>query len=332
MTGKRRIIIVGAGWAGQTVASTIMQYSFGTIVGFVDDNEKIGAIKLESETGTDYYKIIGRSGDLLDIVLEYKADCIVIAVTHDDRENHLLSQIVRCYENGIPIYEMSDLYERLARRIPVQHVNHRWIMPQMAAPKNGGYILFYDLVNYVFSLLGSIFILFPVYFFIAIVIKLDSKGPVFFRQRRVGKRGQIFQLLKFRTMIKNAAQNGSAWTAKSDWRITRVGKFLRRYRLDELPQFINILRGEMALIGPRPEAIELVEKFKKEIPFYEYRYLVLPGITGWAQVNYGNTCSIDGALEKLQYDLYWIKNRSFWLDLLIMFKSVHVVMTGYGAV
>jgi len=133
-------------------------------------------------------------------------------------------------------------------------------------------------------------------------------------------------------MIQGADLNGDAWTTKNDKRITRVGRLLRKFRLDELPQLINVLRREMALIGPRPEASELVRKFREEIAFYDYRYLVRPGITGWAQVNYSNTCSVDGALEKLQYDLYWIKNRSFWLDMKIIFKSIRVVLTGYGAV
>lgn len=133
-------------------------------------------------------------------------------------------------------------------------------------------------------------------------------------------------------MTKDAEKTGSHWTSKNDTRITRVGKFLRKYRIDEVPQLLNVLKGDMALIGPRPEAIKLVERFKQEIPFYEYRYLVRPGITGWAQVCYENTCSVEGALEKLQYDLYWIKNRSILLDFRIIFKSIKVMLTGYGAV
>lgn len=175
-------------------------------------------------------------------------------------------------------------------------------------------------------------IIVPFYPLISLAIKLDSHGPVLYKQKRVGKKGQVFTLFKFRTMEKNADRNGTSWTTKNDKRITWFGRWLRKFRLDELPQLINVMRGEMALIGPRPEAIKLVEEFRKQIPFYEYRYLVLPGITGWAQVNYENTCSVDGALEKLQYDLYWIRHRSFWLDLKIIFKSIKVMLTGFGAV
>ena len=133
-------------------------------------------------------------------------------------------------------------------------------------------------------------------------------------------------------MVNNADKLGTKWTLKDDERITKIGKWLRKFRFDELPQLINVLKGDMGLIGPRPEAVELVQTFKEEIPFYEYRYLVKPGITGWAQVNQGSTASVEESLEKLQYDLYWIKNRSFWLDLKIIFKSIKVIFTGFGAV
>lgn len=193
-----------------------------------------------------------------------------------------------------------------------------------------GYVFFYNVINYLLCLVGCLSAL-PLFPIIAWLIRLDSKGSVLFKQRRVGIHGKTFVLLKFRTMYETD-ESGAAWTVKNDARITRVGAWLRKYRLDELPQLINILKGDMALIGPRPEAAELAELFRKEIPFYEYRSLVKPGITGWAQVNHGNTCSLEGAREKLQYDLYWIKNRSFWIDLKIIVKSIKVVLTGFGAV
>jgi lipopolysaccharide/colanic/teichoic acid biosynthesis glycosyltransferase len=194
------------------------------------------------------------------------------------------------------------------------------------------YLAFHDATSYFFSLIGILFFFLPLFPVFALAIKFDSSGPIFYKQLRTGRHGHPFTLLKFRTMKDKSDTHGSKWTLKGDDRITRVGKFLRKYRLDELPQLINILKGEMALIGPRPEAVELVEEFKKEIPFYDCRYSVLPGITGWAQVNHENTCSVDGAYEKLQYDLYWIKHRSFALDIKIIFKSIKVIFTGYGAV
>jgi len=187
-------------------------------------------------------------------------------------------------------------------------------------------------MDYFISAILLVFVFIPLWPLIALAIKLDSKGSIYFYQKRFGLNGRRFTLLKFRTMTEKARKEGAAWTTKDDVRVTRVGKILRKYRIDELPQLINVFRGEMALVGPRPEAIELVALFKREIPFYEYRYLVKPGLTGWAQVNYINTSSIDGALEKLQYDLYWIKNCSLWLHFRVLLRSVRVVLTGYGSV
>jgi lipopolysaccharide/colanic/teichoic acid biosynthesis glycosyltransferase len=167
--------------------------------------------------------------------------------------------------------------------------------------------------------------------FIALFIKLDSKGPLLYLQKRVGKNECIFSVIKFRTMYQNAENGQAVWAKEKDERVTRVGKILRKFRLDEITQFINVLKGDMALIGPRPERPEFVSMLSKEIPFYNYRHLVKPGITGWAQVNYSYGNSVEDALEKLQYDLYWIKNRSFWLDLKVILKSIKVVLTGFGA-
>lgn len=326
----KRYIIVGAGWAGQTIASALVIKNPKQVVGFVDDQDLSEKIVVSNGNGGFAAPVLGHSKNLLEIVKQHRAENIIIAVTHS-REDHLLSQIVECYENGISVHEMPDIYAQLTRKIPVRHLNHHWVLPRLTAPRRGPYPFFRDLYNYLIGLVGFAFLLVPLFPLIAAAIKIDSEGSVLFRQQRVGRNGKIFTLLKFRTMQKDASQNGTAWTAKNDHRITRVGRWLRKYRLDELPQFINILKGDMALIGPRPEAVELVNQFKKQIPFYEYRYLVRPGITGWAQVNYENTCSVEGALEKLQYDLYWIKNRSLLLDFKIIFKSIKVVLTGFGA-
>ena len=166
----------------------------------------------------------------------------------------------------------------------------------------------------------------------ALAIKLTSSGPVFFLQSRVGFKGHPFTIFKFRTMTHRTHEMGTSWTVENDIRITSIGSFLRKFRIDELPQLLNVLRGDMALVGPRPEASDLVALYRKEIPFYEYRYLVKPGITGWAQVEYRNTCSVEGALEKLQYDLFWIKYRSPWMQLKVILKTIKVTLTGFGSV
>ncbi len=181
----------------------------------------------------------------------------------------------------------------------------------------------------VFSLLMLIMIS-PILILTAIAIKLDSKGPVFFRQKRTGEHSKPFMIFKFRSMYIDAEKFGAKWAEKDDPRITRVGKFIRKTRIDELPQLINILKGEMSFVGPRPERPEFDEMLAKEIPFWMLRYLVKPGLTGWAQINYDYGASIEDAREKLKYDLYYIKNFSLYLDLKIIFKTLKVVFFGKG--
>jgi exopolysaccharide biosynthesis polyprenyl glycosylphosphotransferase len=171
----------------------------------------------------------------------------------------------------------------------------------------------------------------PVIAITALAIRLDSSGPVFFRQERVGKDGNIFTLWKFRSMYENAECNGAVWAEKNDSRITRVGKWIRLLRIDEIPQLWNVFRGEMSLIGPRPERPEFVKELEKQIPYYSTRHAVRPGITGWAQVNYPYGASVEDALIKLEYDLYYIKNMSILLDIKIMLKTIGVVLLGTGA-
>ncbi|TIW44155.1 MAG: polyprenyl glycosylphosphotransferase, partial [Mesorhizobium sp.] len=170
--------------------------------------------------------------------------------------------------------------------------------------------------------------------FVAIAVKLDSAGPALFKQKRMGYRGNIYEVYKFRTMKLSAVagdEKDEAITKAGDTRITRLGQFLRKSRIDELPQAINILRGEMSWIGPRPEALVLSKWYEAELPFYRYRHIVRPGITGWAQVNQGHVAAVDDVLEKLHYDFYYIKNFSPWLDVLIVFRTIRTMLTGFGA-
>jgi lipopolysaccharide/colanic/teichoic acid biosynthesis glycosyltransferase len=172
----------------------------------------------------------------------------------------------------------------------------------------------------------------PLFLFLGIAIKLDSRGPIFFRQKRVGERGRVFTLFKFRTMVDNAeGLTGPIWASEEDRRITPVGRWLRKSRLDEFPQLINVFKGEMSFIGPRPERPHFVEKLQVKIPYYAQRHTIKPGITGWAQVRYRYGATIEDAEEKLQYDLYYVKNMSIFLDLLILLSSIQVVLFGKGA-
>jgi exopolysaccharide biosynthesis polyprenyl glycosylphosphotransferase len=172
----------------------------------------------------------------------------------------------------------------------------------------------------------------PVILLIMVLIKLDSKGPIFHKQERVGREGRVFSLWKFRSMIENAEQEtGPVWSAVGDKRVTRAGKILRRYRLDELPQLFNVLRGDMSLVGPRPERPHFVTELAESIPFYQLRHVVNPGVTGWAQVNYMYASSIEHTVEKLQYDLFYIKNMSLFLDFIILFETLKTVLMRRGS-
>jgi len=184
--------------------------------------------------------------------------------------------------------------------------------------------------EFALSLIGLL-LLSPLILIISILIKIDSPGSVFYKQERVGENGKEFKLLKFRSMVESAEANGPVWAGKNDDRITRIGRWIRKWRLDEIPQMVNVLEGDMSLVGPRPERAYFVEILRKEIPFYDQRFCVKPGITGWAQVKYQYGASKDDALEKLMYDLYYIKNLSPLYDLLIIFETIKVVLSGKGA-
>jgi len=184
--------------------------------------------------------------------------------------------------------------------------------------------------EFALSMIG-LTLLSPFILVISLLIKIDSRGPVFYKQERVGERGKIFKLLKFRSMVEGAEANGPVWAGKNDDRITRIGRWIRKWRLDEIPQMVNVLRGDMSFVGPRPERAYFVEKLREEIPFYDQRFYVKPGITGLAQVKYQYGASKGDALEKLRYDLYYIKNLSPLYDLLIIFETIKVVLSGKGA-
>lgn len=328
---KKKLLVVGAGWAGQTIAGEVSKSKDYEVSGFLDDKISEPAVTIQNGRGPMDIPIVGRSKKLYQTVRKNNADGVILA-TPESVDDTLLDEVVTCFEKGVPIYQMQELYSTLTKKIPLDHIDHNWMIPRLKPYKRNISNMINGLLDYTTSLFLLVFVYFPLFPFIALAIKLDSSGPVYFYQKRVGLHGKRFTLLKFRSMTHNARSEGASWTTENDVRITRVGKFLRKYRIDELPQLINVFRGEMALIGPRPEAIDLVSTFRREIPFYEYRYIVKPGITGWAQVNHTNTCSIDGAIEKLKYDLYWVKNRSTFLNLRIIFKTIKVALTGFGSV
>lgn len=330
---KRRIIIVGAGWAGKNTAESLLNSRHAhkfEIIGFLDDRkEEINDIEIIAGQKTVIIPVLNTSKHIVETAETYNANEVVIAITHE-KKGHVLEQVVACYANNLKVIQVPDLFAEVFKRIPINHIDHHWVLPTLKPPRRGLNEVVISAIDYAVSFILLITVLFPLFPFIYIAIKLSSPGPLFFFQKRIGLHGKRFTILKFRTMAHKA--KGASWTTEGDDRITFTGKFMRKFRIDELPQLINVLRGEMALIGPRPEAVDLVALYKREIPFYEYRYLVKPGVTGWAQVVYRNTCSVEGALNKLQFDLYWIKNRSITLCVKIIIKTIKVAVTGFGSV
>ncbi len=233
---------------------------------------------------------------------------------------------------GYPVYHVKQLVESLSGQVKIEHLSENSLgslIPNLGYRKIKSLI---DFTSAVILLPLVLLILIPC----AIAIRLDSAGPVFFRQERMGFRGKVFTVIKFRTMAWHSEPSShdardAAMTQDSDARITRVGSFLRKFRFDELPQIFNILLGEMSWIGPRPEAVQLSQWYEEELPFYSYRHIVLPGITGWAQVNQGHVADLEAVGTKLQFDFYYIKYFSAWLDILITLKTVRTMLTGFGA-
>ena len=240
---------------------------------------------------------------------------------------NLYNQLIHLLENGIIIREYTQVYEDSTKRIPVQYVSRDFYryFPFSRSNQNHLYLLFSRVFDVLFSVIGLLLglVFFPVILFGNLI---GNRGPLFYTQERVGKNGEVFRIYKFRTMVKNAEANGAVFTTANDTRITAFGKFMRKTRLDEFPQFINILRGDMSIIGPRPERPVFVQQIAENMPFYETRHVVKPGLTGWAQVNYSYGDSIDDSLVKLQYDLYYIKHRSIFLDINIVIKTFSTIL------
>ncbi|MDU8885454.1 sugar transferase [Yeosuana sp. MJ-SS3] len=252
------------------------------------------------------------------VVASYNSETITASIYND---------LISLLEMGFPIKEYTQVYEDMTYRVPVQFVGKDFYkyFPFSRSNQNKLYLFYRRVFDVVFSIL-CIIIGVCIVPFILFGNALGNKGPLFYRQDRVGKNGLVFNILKFRTMIDNAEQNGAVWAKKNDSRVTKFGKFLRRSRLDELPQVVNILKGEMSLIGPRPERPFFVRELSQIIPFYETRHIIKPGLTGWAQVNERYGSSVDASLVKLQYDLYYIKHRSFFLDANVIVKTLSTIL------
>ena len=266
--------------------------------------------------------------DLEDFVIKNSVSEVVVASQKPDAITiKLYNQLISLLERGYIIREYTQVYESVTQRVPVQYVARDFyrFFPFSRSNQNHLYLVLVRLFEVVISILGLIIglVLIP---FILIGNMFANKGPLFYTQERVGKNGENFTIIKFRTMGVNAEATGAVFATLNDMRVTKFGKFLRKSRIDEFPQFINILKGEMAVIGPRPERPMFVKEIAIKMPFYETRHVIKPGLTGWAQVNYSYGETIDDSLIKLQYDLYYIKHRSLFLDISIMFKTLSTIL------
>jgi exopolysaccharide biosynthesis polyprenyl glycosylphosphotransferase len=320
---EKKLLIYGASWAGKEILRCIKEHPYMKLepVGFIDDNQKL------QNTVVDNLPVSGNHETIRQIVSDSGIDTVVFAVTKD-RSEQLMQIKSWLHEQDIETIEMPILYERLTERIPVLHVNNKWHDFYVSMKNRQPYLIFRLYNIFTASLLLTISL--PLLPFVIAAIKLSSKGPIIYSQTRVGRKEKNFTLYKFRTMKTNAEESGPVWAQKEDPRLTPIGGFLRKTRIDEIPQLINVIKGDMNMVGPRPERPEFVSELIKEIPFYRARHQIPPGITGWAQVRMDYAASVEDSLKKLQYDLYYIKHRSIFFDFVILMKTVFVVLTRKG--
>jgi len=270
------------------------------------------------------------NGDLCDLTWKLGAKKIVVAM--DEKRGKLpTKELLTCKMDGIKVLQGETLYEELTGKLFIERLNPSWLIFSEGFGKSPGTQLLKRLSDFILATIGLLLAL-PVICLTALAIKLDSKGPVLYRQKRCGEGCKTFEMLKFRSMVEDAEDNsGPQWASDHDQRITGVGRILRRYRLDELPQTWNVFKGNMSFVGPRPERPEFIEQLAQKIPYYSQRHTIKPGITGWAQVSYRYSASIEDTFEKLKYDLFYVKNMSMPLDLLILLKTIKIVLLNKGS-
>ena len=311
----RRVLLVGGGVSGRILLESFNQIEHKPylIIGIIDDDPAKMDMEIEG------YQVIGTGKDLFEIVQRLRISDIIVAIT-GAINGETFQAILDVQELGVEITRMPVAYENLNHQVPIRILEADWILRSFVDDTgvSGAYPVIKRLMDLAGGFLGVLiflFLLLPV----AFLIIMDDGFPIFYRQERLGKSAKPYKIIKFRTMVKNAELDGKAqWASEGDERITRVGSFLRKTHIDEFPQFINVLKGEMSLVGPRSERPSLINKLQKEVPFYRARLLVKPGVTGWAQINYGYPETVDETIDKLEYDLYYIKNRTVLLDIRII--------------
>ncbi|HQZ96595.1 MAG TPA: TIGR03013 family PEP-CTERM/XrtA system glycosyltransferase [Pyrinomonadaceae bacterium] len=321
-----KILVVGTGKTALDTAEAVWERRDAgyRIVGFLSEN---GA-KPRERLGRS--EILGKAHELEAVIKSEKIDRVVIAVRERRGAFPTEALLKMSLAGDVSIEECTSFFERITGKVHVDMLRPSWLIFAGRQRDSQLKLFFREVVHRLLALVGLVISL-PVAIVTAILIKLDSRGPIFYKQERVGKAGHTFNVIKFRSMKTDAEADGKPiWATTNDERTTRVGKIIRKLRIDEIPQFWNILKGEMSFVGPRPERPHFVQQLAKEIPYFEHRHLVTPGLTGWAQIKYPYGASVDDAIQKLQYDLYYIKNQSLTLDMVIVFDTVKTVLFGKG--
>jgi len=320
-----RILIVGSGsFAIEIARETLNRPDAGfRVIGFVDNDPALVGKSLINP------KVIGLTSELASLVKRENVDRLVVAMG-DRRGQFPTQELLRLSLSGdVSIEESASFYERLTGRVLLDMIRPSWLIFSSRGRRARANEVLRIIIHRIIALLGAILSL-PIAVLTALLIKIDSRGPILYKQERVGQNGRTFTLMKFRSMRVDAEKDGPVWASSGDDRMTRVGKIIRKIRVDEIPQFWSILRGDMNFVGPRPERPHFVSQLAQEIDYYEQRHLVAPGLTGWAQIKYPYGASIADAKKKLEYDLYYIKNQNLALDATIMFETIKTILSGRG--
>lgn len=319
---SQRVLVLGVGPLAEVIEKTILESQGNYVLaGFVQPAADLMTVPSE--------KVVGHVDQIAALVREQRANKLVVAVT--ERRGVLpVKDLLICKLNGIDVLDSPSFYEKVAGKLLIENIQPSWFIYSNGFKVTVLKRFYKRLLDLAFSLFGIVLAL-PLFPLVALLVKFDSPGPALFRQIRTGERGKDFAIMKFRTMRQDAeSATGAVWSQQNDPRITRMGGFLRKTRLDEIPQLFNVFKGEMSFIGPRPERPEFIEGLTERIPYYNKRHFVKPGLTGWAQICYPYGASEEDALEKLRYDLYYIKNYSILLDLFIVLETIKVVIYGRG--
>lgn len=319
----RRVLLIGGGRAGTTLIQKLNELKPAPfiVVGVIDDDPgKTGQV-------IEGFPVLGGSSNLAAVIAEERISEVIVAIS-GPMQGAMFQAILDAQEKGVEISRMQRVYEDLFSRVPIFHLESEWLVRSFVEESrvSGFYLMGKRLLDILGGFVGlfGILLLLP---FVILANLLETGFPIFYLQTRSGKNAKTYNLLKFRTMHQDAEKDGTPqWTSKNDSRVTRVGWFLRKTHLDELPQFINVLKGEMSLVGPRPERPELIKIFEEKVPFYRARLLVKPGITGWAQIHQQYAANVEETTEKLELDLYYIKHRSLVMDLLVLLRTPATVL------